>query len=57
MGGNMCELLLFDVGEEGLRVEGHVDGAIGFVYVVVEEVFDPGELEEGRVFLGVAGGD
>ena len=57
MGGNMCELLLFDVGEEGLGVEGHVDGAIGFIDVVVEEVFDPGELEEGRVFLGVVGGD
>ena len=56
VGGNMCELLLFHVGEEGLRVEGHVDGAIGFVDVVVEEVLDPGELEEGGVFLGVAGG-
>ena len=57
MGGNMCELLLFHVCEEGLRVEGHVYGAIGFVDVIVEEVLDPGELEEGRLFLGVLGGD
>lgn len=57
MGSNMWELLIFHGGEEGLRVEGHIDRSIGFVEVVIKEVLNSGEVnEEGWLTCSLVGG-